>query len=118
MSGLSLTRLDTVEMRSIEWIDKPLLQRAAFHLLTGKKGAGKGTYLAQLCALVTNGEMFGAPRNVLVISSEDSAAIDIKPRLVAAGGDPARVHVVRGAFELPRDIEALRHTAEEIGDVA
>jgi hypothetical protein len=30
-------------MKSIVFADKPFLQRAAFHLSVGRKGAGKGT---------------------------------------------------------------------------
>ena len=38
--------LADVQMRSIEWLERPLWQRSAFQLLAGAKGSGKGTYLA------------------------------------------------------------------------
>jgi hypothetical protein len=38
-------KLSTVKMLPIRFVDKPLFQAAAFHLLVGKKGVGKGTLL-------------------------------------------------------------------------
>jgi hypothetical protein len=84
VNGRALTwqRLSDVPMRSIVFLDKPLWQAAAFHLVVGRKGHGKGTTLAELTARATRGEL-GPKRNVLWIGSEDSAAIDIHPRVVA-----------------------------------
>jgi AAA domain len=115
--GLPTVRLADIEMKSIEWVDRPFLQRGAFHVLAGKKGAGKGTWIARQAARATTGEMFGHPVNVLILASEDSNAIDLKPRIVAAGGDPNRVHSVTGSVLLPDHIPALRATANRIGDV-
>jgi AAA domain-containing protein len=98
-------------------VDKPLLQADAFHPIAGRKGQGKGTLLASIAARVTRGEL-GERRNVVWIGSEDSAAIDIRPRIVAAGGDDTRVLVVKsGWIQLPRDIEEIRRAMEEIGEV-
>jgi hypothetical protein len=52
---LEFRQLAAVEMRSIEWLDRPLFQRAAFQLVVGRKGAGKGTYLAGLAARASQG---------------------------------------------------------------
>src|SRR5437870_5793380 len=78
---LAWERLSGIEMRSIVFLDPPLWQSSAFHLVAGRKGVGKGTGLADLAARVTRGEL-GPKRNVLWIASEDSASIDIKPRLI------------------------------------
>jgi AAA domain len=115
--GLTLQLLSEVEMRSIVFLDKPLLQADAFHLLAGRKGVGKGTLLAEIAARLTRGEL-GDKRGVLWIGSEDSAAIDLKPRIVAAEGDPARVHVVQdGWVQLPRDLDLLDDQLRELGGV-
>jgi putative DNA primase/helicase len=116
-TALSVRRLADIEMRSIEWLDKPLFQRAAFHLVAGKKGAGKGTYLAGLASRVSRGEIFNRPMNVLLIASEDSDEIDIKPRVVAAGGDVDRIYSVNGPLTLPAGVAALEQTARDISDV-
>lgn len=108
--------LADVEMKPIIFLDRPLFQRAAFHLLCGKKGVGKGTYLALLAAKLTRGD-FGQPQNVLLISSEDSEELDIKPRVRAAGGDERRIFTIKRHVRLPEDIEAIKETALAIGDV-
>ena len=48
-------RADRVKMRSIEWLDKPFLQRSAFELFVGPKGLGKGTKIAGISAYFTRG---------------------------------------------------------------
>ena len=113
---LSYVSLDTVRMRSIEWFEKPLWQRRAFHLLAGVKGSGKGTLTALLIAKITCG-LLGDARSVVIVSSEDSVEVDIKPRLVAAGADLTRCHYVTGAFRLPDDLDKLRRALLAIGDV-
>jgi hypothetical protein len=111
-------RGSNVQMRSIEFVDKPLLQADAFHLVVGRKGMGKGTLLANIAARVMRGEL-GPKRNVVWIGSDDSAAIDVVPRIVAAGGDPDRLLLVeRGWVQLPRDIATeIEPTLLEMGDV-
>ena len=111
-------RLSDVEMRSIMFLDKSLgLQADAFILVAGRKGHGKGTTMREIGGRVTRGEL-GAKRNLVWIGSEDSASIDIKPRIVAAGGDPERVLVVKaGWIQLPRDIEEIRAAMTDFGDV-
>lgn len=101
--------LTTVTMRSIEWLEKPLWQRSAFQLLAGPKGSGKGTYLAALAARITN-----AGQNALFVSTEDSAEIDLKPRLVAAGADIARCFDITQHIDLPSDIGALQQLGEQM----
>jgi hypothetical protein len=51
------------------------------------------------------------------VSSEDSAAIDIKPRVLAAGGDPDCIFIVQNWVQLPRDIAAIREAILEVGNV-
>ena len=115
--GIVWELLSKTEMRSIRFLDKPLLQAAAFHLVAGRKGMGKGTVLSDVAARVNRGD-FGEKRNVVWIGSEDSAAIDIKPRIVAAGGDPDRVLVVKaGWIQLPRDIDEISRAMVGLGDV-
>jgi hypothetical protein len=110
-------RLSDVEMRSIKFVDAPLWQEDAFHLLVGRKGVGKGTLLASIAARVTLGEL-GSKRNVIWIGSEDSAAIDIKPRIVAAGGNPDNILIIKsGWMQLPRDIGEISAAITEMEDV-
>jgi putative DNA primase/helicase len=65
--------------------------------------------------------------NAIILSAEDGAADTIVPRLMAAGADPSRVHVVsavrdadggRRALNLMNDLALLEDLIETIGDVA
>jgi bifunctional DNA primase/polymerase-like protein/AAA domain-containing protein len=116
-ASLTWRRLSEFEMRSIVFVDKPLLQADAFHLVAGRKGQGKGTLLASWASSCTRGEL-GDKRNVVWIGSEDSNAIDVKPRILASGGDPERILVVgEGWIQLPRDFEQIREAIETLGEV-
>ena len=115
-SGLRIKSLGDFKLDRVEWIDKPFLQRAAFHLLAGRKGVCKGTYLAGLCARMSTGRL-GETRRVLVITSEDSIRLDFGPRVTLAGGDPGLIDIVQGDFMLPRDIGWIKGTAQAIGNV-
>ena len=108
---LHATPLAAIEMRSIEWLENPLWQRSAFQLLAGAKGSGKGTYLAGLAARVSQ------HANVLFVSSEDSAGIDLKPRLVAAGANIGRCSIIAQHVKLPEHVDELRRLALELGGV-
>lgn len=103
------TPLSSVESRSVRWHIKPFVQVGAFHLLAGEGGIGKGTWLAGLSAAFTRGgtESLSEPRNVLIVASEDSAEMDLRPRVIAAGGDVNRVFVLNKHLLLPRDIDYL-----------
>jgi VirE-like protein/AAA domain-containing protein len=114
----TLVQLSTVAMLPIEFIDKPLFQANAFHLLVGKKNAGKGTFLSAIAARFTRGEL-GAKCNVIWIAAgEDSLAVDVHPRIKAAGGDADRVYCPKGPIpKLPSDINLLRQWISEVGEV-
>jgi hypothetical protein len=116
-TSLDFIYLADVQMRSVQWLEKPLWQRRGFHLLAGRKGEGKGTYTARLAAKITRGDLPGGARNVVFISSEDSPEIDLAPRLSAAGADLQRCVFVTDTFRLPDDLARLRKTLELFGDV-
>lgn len=114
---LTLRPLTSYTIRKIEWLDKPFLQRSAFHLLAGRKGTCKGTWICGLAARVSRADLFPEPRSILVVTSEDSVSVDFMPRFIAANGDPAKVKIVCGPFRLPGDLDWLKAQALEIGDV-
>ena len=111
IAGLLSIPASQITMRSIEWLEKPLWQSSAFQLLAGIKGSGKGTYLAALAARVST------TANVLFVSTEDSAEIDLVPRLVAAGADLDRCHIVQKHVQLPDHVDELRKLANDLGGV-
>jgi len=110
--------LSEITMRPIVFADKPLLQASAFHLLAGRKGVGKGTWLASVTARVTLGELGEKHRVIWFALGEDSYEIDVKPRIVAARGNPKLVkYLQRGRLRLPDDLPTLLRKAREFGDV-
>lgn len=110
-------RLSEIQVRPLEFVRKPFLQKAAFHLLVGVKNAGKGTWLAHWAAQTTIGELGPRRQVIWVAIGEDSYAMDVRPRIEAAGGDPANVTVLlKGRLVLPDAIEELGRVASVIGD--
>lgn len=108
-------RADLVTMRSIDFLDKPFLQRSTFELFVGPKGVGKGTKLAGIAADFTRGT-YGKD-NVVFVSSEDSMEVDTVPRLVAANAVLAHVRFVTRIIRLPEDIVWIRGLATTLGNV-
>lgn len=107
--GLIVMPASELVMRSISFLWRPFLQRSAFHLFVGRKGAGKGTLLTWLAAQMTQGQFEDeTERGVLWISTEDSFEIDIKPRFLAQGGNPDMLFCVRQRVLLPLDEGKLR----------
>ena len=111
-----LARLSEHALEEAEFVDRPLLQ-VAFTLFTGRPGVGKGALCAHWVARCTNGSMYGTPRNAVWLSSEDDPGMDLGPRVEVAGGDRERVFLIPHTFQLPGDVDWLRATVRELGDV-
>jgi RecA-family ATPase len=117
----------------IEWLWPGRLARGKHTCIAGEPGTGKSQLsIAIIAAVTTNGEWpcdeGQAPLgNVIILSAEDGAADTIVPRLLAAGADLRRVHVVsavrnvdgngRRAVNLQSDLELLEQKIAAIGDV-
>lgn len=116
---LRLTSAADIKSRPVKWMWAERLPVGSLSLLCGREGIGKTIFAYTQVAALTRGslegEHHGTPRNVIVAATEDSWAHTIRPRLVAAGADLARVFrveaVTRDGSELPvllpRDIDAL-----------
>lgn len=121
---LAVIRVADVKAEPVRWLWPGYVPLGMVAVIDGHPKLGKSTLCLDLGARVTTGSPMpdGAPgvgpANVVVLSAEDSAAHVIRPRLDAAGADPARVVLVDhvpdegGArdVELPGDlarIEAL-----------
>jgi hypothetical protein len=109
------------------WLWPLWLARGKFHLLAGAPGTGKTTIALTLAAALSRGADWpdGAanePGGVLIWSGEDGIEDTLLPRLLAAGGVPARVHFVVGArahgrvrpFDPASDMEGLAEAAAAI----
>jgi hypothetical protein len=115
--------MDTVAPKDVGWLWQPWIPRGMLTLLDGDPSLGKSSLCLDLAARVSRGwGMPGSPEGVvtepavvLVLSAEDSLAHTIRPRLDAAGADPAMICSLE-AFKsndgerppvLPFDIDAI-----------
>ena len=85
---------------SVSWLWEPYLARGKLGILDGDPGTGKSFFTVDLAARLSRGRaMPGAggvpapPATVLLLNAEDDARDTIRPRVLAAGGDPERVRV-------------------------
>lgn len=128
--GVILVNGSTLKPEPIRWLWDGWLACGKLHILAGAPGQGKTTIALGLAATVTCGGRWPdgsrcTAGNVLVWSGEDDPADTLLPRLLAAGGDPARVFFVTGArvngevhsFDPARDLPALTEQCERIGNV-
>jgi putative DNA primase/helicase len=116
----------------IQWLWVGRIARGKHTCIAGEPGTGKSQLsIAVIAAITTGGDWpcneGRAPiGNVIILSGEDGAADTIIPRLLAAGADLSRVHVVsavrnaygsRRSLNLQHDLDLLEKKIAEIGNV-
>lgn len=125
---LLITPISQFESRRQDFLDEArLIPIGAPSMFVGKGGEGKSSLALEFVARVSTGTLDGRyrnrPRNVVLISHEDDPATQLKPRLVAAGADLNRVHLIRVRAEiegaiahdvpsLTRDMAIIREAVE------
>jgi len=106
------------------------------NLVAGQPGGGKSQLTVAMAAPVSTGSNWpdgaSCPQgSTIFISCEDDVGDTIVPRLLAAGADLSRVHVLdwvrkpapdgqsfeQHLFNLSRDVQTLQAFVEEVGDV-
>lgn len=120
--------LSTVQPERVSWLWPARIPLGKLTILDGDPGLGKSVLTMDLAARLSAGLGMpdGTPREpggVVVLNAEDGLADTVLPRLVAAGGDPARVLALRGIpegagerlptlpFDLPYLLAAVRRMA-------
>ena len=85
---------------SVSWLWEPYLARGKLAILDGDPGTGKSFVTIDLACRLSCGRPMpdtdAAPApaaNVLLMNAEDDARDTIRPRVLAAGGDPERVRI-------------------------
>ncbi len=86
-----------VRQRKVDWLWYPYIPYGKLTVLQGDPGDGKSTFILQIAALLSKG--FQMPdgyqveesQSIIYQCSEDDLADTVKPRLIAAGADCARI---------------------------
>lgn len=118
--------------KPIHWAWPGWIALGKLTILAGAGGTGKTTLTLSLIATLTaggrwpDGERCINKRSVLIWSSEDDPADTIVPRLIAAGADLSKVHILQARinnlgemepFDPASDGKLLRHELERLGGV-
>src|SRR5215469_5606708 len=120
--------------RHIDFLWAGRLARGKHTAFAGEPGDGKSQLSIYVASTISRGGEWPcnegrAPLgNVIIFNAEDGADDTIVPRLIAAGADMERVHIVsavlqedgkgRRTFNLQADLALLEKKIREIGDVA
>ncbi len=88
--------LSAVVAQPVAWLWQDYLPLGALTLLEGEPGSGASLLALHIAACVTGGRALpgGSPSaqgTVILVADQDHPGYTIAPRLLAAGGDPARV---------------------------
>ena len=130
---LVVTRASDIEPVPVEWLWPGRLAKGKTTLLGGDPGVGKSQLSIFIAATISIGgqwpcgEGTAPKKSVIVLCAEDGLADTIVPRLLAAGGDSAKVEIVsavtdntggdRRIFNLSNDLELLEAHIKKCGDV-
>jgi putative DNA primase/helicase len=130
-TSLESLAASTYAMRGIRWFWNNRFALGKLGLIGGLPDRGKGLIASYMIAMATTAGVWPCNEgraiqgNVLLLTAEDNIEDTIVPRLVAAGADCERVHIVKMVhqadakrmFSLVTDLPMLRQKIDEIGDV-
>jgi putative DNA primase/helicase len=124
---IGLASADKFKVEPIRWIWRGWLAAGKVHILAGSPGTGKTSIGMAVAATITLGGRWpdgtlADPGHVVIWSGEDDPSDTLIPRLIAAGADLTRVHVVTGAqdasgsrsFDPSGDVLALADTLADM----
>ena len=131
LGAVELLRAADLKPEPIRWLWPGWLAKGKLHVLAGAPGTGKTTLAVDVAACVTSGRALPSgwrpkPASVIVWSGEDDPGDTLVPRLIAAGADLRRVHIVgdviqdgqRCAFDPARDVPKLAAACAGIDNIA
>jgi hypothetical protein len=127
-------RASEITPRDIDFLWDGRLARGKHTCIGGEPGGGKSQLSFAIAAALSTGGLWpcGEGRaplgNVIILNAEDDADDTIVPRLIAAGADLDRIHIVSAVttkdgknqttFNLQADLGLLEKEIDEVGDVA
>src|SRR6266581_2918004 len=100
--------LSDIVAQPVAWLWQHYLPLGALTLLEGEPGSGTSLLALHLAACVTGGHALpgGSPSTqgtVILVTGQDHPGYTIAPRLLAAGGDPARVLLLTTVEQVDSD---------------
>jgi putative DNA primase/helicase len=133
-SHLISRRAADITPRRIDFLWPGRLARGKHTAFAGEPGDGKSQLSIYVAATISRGGKWPCGEghvqlgNVIIFNAEDGADDTIVPRLIAAGADLERIHIVsavlqedgkgRRTFNLQADLALLEQKIREIGNVA
>jgi hypothetical protein len=131
--ALLTCNLSDITPEKVEWLWPGRVGVGKITMIAGEPGLGKSQLSLAVAAAVTTGGHWPDNNNrtplgsVIILSAEDGLADTIRPRFDAAGGDPAKVSIIRAvkikgrngrqSFDLAADLELLEAEIQRRGDV-
>ena len=129
--GVLLVRGDQLIPEAVNWLWPGWLAAGKMHILGGQAGTAKTTLAMALGAILTRGGRWPdgvtarCAGDVVIWSGEDDPSDTLAPRLIAAGADMTRVHIISGmvekskprSFDPASDMELLAAALRKIGNV-
>jgi putative DNA primase/helicase len=131
--GLVCIRASDVVPKKYDWIWSGRIARGKHTTVAGDPGLGKSQIAIAIAATVSTGSHWPCDEgraplgNVIILSAEDGIDDTLVPRLIAAGADRERVHIIEATreedgkkrtFNLQADLDLLEREITRIGDVA
>ncbi len=101
---LVVERASSISVKPVEWLWPGRVAVGKLTLVAGEAGLGKSQIALAMAAAVSTGGRWPCDEgcaplgNVIILSTEDGAADTVVPRLMAAGANLERVHLVRAVL--------------------
>lgn len=117
-----LISIDQIPIEKLEWLWDYRIPLGEITVFCGKAGSGKSTLTADIAARISNGRGFvdvdgagysklATAGDVILLSAEDKVGKTLRPRLLAAGADLTRLHILRMAkdYFYLHDLDTLKN---------
>ncbi len=104
IGSVILRKADAFEVEPIKWLMRGWLAKGKIHILAGATGTGKTNIAMAMAATVSTGSSWpdgtlAEQGDVVIWSGEDDPTDTLVPRLMAAGANLKRIHIITGAME-------------------